>query len=185
MRDSLSGAGCVVGPVGLDEGELGDLGHEAPPAEADDGELDPGDELVAEGAGDAKERTCFGDGVDEAVLDASCRRLKTECPWRSSRSRRKLLPYLCMRQRATRNSTTSWSKPCANRQSKKERERVRVNKESEPSDRMSSEVSANFQADRQMSVVSSLLLQAARPLGRRLCRRLGGRSLDIVSLETQ
>ena len=59
---------------------------------------------------------------------------------------------------------------------------MRVNKESEPSDRMSSEVSANFQADRQMSVVSSLFL-AARPLGRRLCRRLGGRSLDIVSLE--
>ena len=46
MSDSLGGAG----PVRLDEGEQGDLGHEASPAEPDDGELAPGDELVGEGA---------------------------------------------------------------------------------------------------------------------------------------
>jgi hypothetical protein len=39
MSDSLRGAGCVVALVGLDEGEQGDLGDEALPAEADDGQL--------------------------------------------------------------------------------------------------------------------------------------------------
>jgi hypothetical protein len=45
-RDSPQIARLVVGPVRLDEGEQGDLGHEAAPAEADDGKLAPGNQLV-------------------------------------------------------------------------------------------------------------------------------------------
>ena len=37
-----------------DEGEQGDLGNESAPAEADDGQLAPGDELLGEGPRDAE-----------------------------------------------------------------------------------------------------------------------------------
>ena len=65
-NDSPRVVGCVLGPVGLDKGEQGDLGHEAAPAEADDGELAPGDQLVGEGSADAEQRTRFGHAVDES-----------------------------------------------------------------------------------------------------------------------
>jgi hypothetical protein len=38
------------------------------PAEANDGELAPGDQLVGEGRGDPQQLAGFGDGVDEAIV---------------------------------------------------------------------------------------------------------------------
>jgi hypothetical protein len=50
-----------------DEGQESSLGDEATPAEADDGQLAAGDELVGEGAGDPEQLPCFGDRIDETI----------------------------------------------------------------------------------------------------------------------
>ena len=43
-----------------DESLEGGLGNETPAAQANDGELTPGDELIGEGARDAQQCSCLG-----------------------------------------------------------------------------------------------------------------------------
>ena len=54
-----------------DQGQEGGLGDEATAAEADDGELAAGDQLVGEGPGDPEQLARLGDGVDEALCGGS------------------------------------------------------------------------------------------------------------------
>ena len=58
----------VLGRGLADEGQEGDLGHQAAATEADHGELAPGYQLVGEGPGDPEQLAGLGDGVDEAIV---------------------------------------------------------------------------------------------------------------------
>ena len=107
MTTGLSSEGRALGHD-AHEVEERHLGHEAPPPEADDGELAAGDELVGEGPGDPKQDGCLADAVDETFrrrASSGCVLLTITPPFRGSD--RHSLPI--EGQFANRFWTSSWS----------------------------------------------------------------------------